>query len=164
MIYRFSILIIGESYVPITNKELQDDSIHIYSDWKKDDTFQQRGRTRRYDYGGSHLLHNSIFATTEEEREKIIGDYLHFLERNADVLKAHGATEIEIAVTIYMEKSKRFLLLTKKEMEQLLRCGNIPVRLDILCLSKKEFSKVQNDMITERNWTNERLQSKENNR
>lgn len=157
MIYRFSILITGESYVPIMSKELQGAPIHIYSDWKKDDTFQQRGRTRRYDYGGSHLLHNSIFATTEEEREKIIGDYLHFLERNADVLKAHGATEIEIAVTIYMEKSKRFLLLTRKEMEQLLRCGNTPVRLDILCLSKKEFLKVQNDMITERKLLNERL-------
>ena len=157
MIYRFSILITGESYVPITSKELQDEPIHIYSDWKKEDTFLQRGKCRRYDYGGSHLLHNSIFTITEEERAMSIRDYLYFLEKNGELLKEHGATEIEIAVTIYMEKSKRFLLFTKKEMEQLLRCGNIPVRLDILCLNKKEFLKVQNDMIAERKLVNERL-------
>lgn len=42
-------------------------------------------------------------------------------------------------------------------MEQLLRCGNISVRLDILCLSKEEFLKVQNDMIKERRAVDERL-------
>lgn len=150
MIYRFSIFIIGESYIPLTNRELQDYHLQIYSSWKKGDTFQQRGKNRRYDYGGLHLLHNSIFAATEEERTKILEDYLYFLEENIGVLKGRGATELEIAATVYMEKSKRFLLLKKKEMERLLHCGNIPVRLDILYLSKKEYENVQNDMIRER--------------
>lgn len=102
-------------------------------------------------------MHHSIFANTEEERARCIGDYLHFLEEKADVLKEHGATEIEIAATVYMEKAKRFLLLTQREMEQLLRCGDISVRLDILCLSKEEYLEVQNDMIEERRRENERL-------
>lgn len=41
-------------------------------------------------------------------------------------------------------------MMKKKEMERLLHCGNIPVRLDILYLSKKEYEDVQNDMIRER--------------
>lgn len=150
MIYRFSIFIIGESYIPLTNRELQDYHLQIYSSWKKGDTFQQRGKNRRYDYGGLHLLHNSIFAATEEERTKILEDYLYFLEENIGVLKGRGATELEIAATIYLEKPKRFLLLKRMEMERLLHCGNIPVRLDILYLSKKEYENVQNDMIRER--------------
>lgn len=157
MIYRFSIFITGESYVPIKSKELQGYPLHIYSDWTKDDTFIQRRKCRCYDYGGSHLLHNSIGAITEEERVKCIGDYLQFLREKAEVLKEHGATEIEIAATIYLEKSTHFPLLTMREMEQLLRCGNISVRLDILCLSKEEFLKVQNDMIKERRAVDERL-------
>lgn len=150
MIYRFSIFITGESYVPLTDKELHGCHLQIYSSWKKGDTFQQRGKCRRYDYGGSHLLHSSIFASTEEERTKVIEDFLCFIEENIEMLKGRGATELEIAATIYLEKPKRFLLLKKMEMERLLHCGNIPVRLDILYLSKKEYEDVQNDMIRER--------------
>ena len=150
MIYRFSIFIIGESYIPLTDKELHGCHLQIYSSWKKGDTFQQRGKCRRYDYGGSHLLHSSIFASTEEERAKIIGDYLYFLEENVGMLKERGATELEIAATVYLEKPKRFLLVKRMEMERLLHCGNIPVRLDILYLSQKEYEDVQNDMIKER--------------
>ena len=95
-------------------------------------------------------MHSSIFASTEEERTKVIEDFLCFIEENIEMLKGRGATELEIAATVYMEKSKRFLLLKKKEMERLLHCGNIPVRLDILYLSKKEYEDVQNDMIRER--------------
>lgn len=150
MIYRFSIFITGESYIPLTNRELQDYHLQIYSSWKKGDTFQQRGKCRRYDYGGSHLLHSSIFASTEEERTKVIEDFLCFIEENIEMLKGRGVTELEIAATIYLEKPKRFLLLKRMEMERLLHCGNIPVRLDILYLSKKEYEDVQNDMIRER--------------
>lgn len=157
MIYRFSILITGESYVPITSKELNDYPIHIYSDWKKNDTFLRRGRLHRYDYGGSHLLHNSIFVDTEEERAKTIGDYLRFLKGEVGVLKDHGATEMEIAATVYIEKSRNFLLFTKKEMEQFVRCGDVSVRLDILYLNKKEYLHIQNNMIKERRSVDERL-------
>ncbi len=150
MIYRFSIFITGESYIPLTKRELQDYHLLIYSSWKRGDTFQQRGKNHRYDYGGSHLLHSSIFVSTEEERTKVIEDFLCFIEENIEMLKGRGATELEIAATVYMEKPKRFLLLKKKEMERLLHCGNIPVRLDILYLSKKEYEDVQNDMIRER--------------
>ena len=150
MIYRFSIFITGESYIPLTNRELQDYHLQIYSSWKKGDTFQQRGKKRRYDYSCSHLLHSSIFVSTEQERTKIIEDYLYFLEENIGKLKRRGATELEIAATIYLEKPERFLLLKRMEMERLLHCGNIPVRLDILYLSKNEYENVQNDMIKER--------------
>ncbi len=157
MIYRFSLFITGESYIPITCKELQDNPLHIYSDWTKDDTYRQRGKSYRYGYGGSHLLHDSIYAITEEERAQIIGDILLFLERNTEIQKRHEATDVELSATVYLEKSERFLLLTKNEMEQLSRCGNISIRLDILCLSKKEFIDIQTDMIKERNLINERL-------
>lgn len=139
MIYRSSIFITGESYIPVVGQELQDYPLHIYSDWTKDDTYQLRGRCRPYGYGASQLLHDSVYAETEEDRARIIKDYIHFLEENIDVLKERGATEVELAVTVYMDKSKRFLLLTKQEMERLQRCGNIVVRLDILCLSKKRI-------------------------
>lgn len=150
MIYRSSIFITGESYIPVTNQALQGYPLHIYSDWKNDDTFQQRGKCHPYGYGGSQLLHNSVYAETEEERARIIKDYIYFLEGNIDALKERGATEVEMAVTVYMDHSRRFLLLTNKEMEQLLRCRNVVVRLDILCLSKKEYMDIRNDMITER--------------
>lgn len=102
-------------------------------------------------------MHDSIYAITEEERAQIIGDILLFLERNAEIQKRHEATDVELSATVYLEKSERFLLLTKNEMEQLSRCGNISIRLDILCLSKKEFIDIQTDMIKERNLINERL-------
>lgn len=147
MIYRFSIFVTGESYIPITSREFHDHPLRIYSDWIKDDTFLRRGKCYSYGYGGSHLLHNSIHAETEDERAQIIKDYIHFLEGNIGALKERGATDIELAVTVYMDKSGRFLLLTKQEMEQLLRCGNIVVSLDILCLSIKENLDIRNEGV-----------------
>lgn len=157
MIYRFSIFITGESYAPLMNEELRNYPLHIYSNWTKDDTYQIRGHSHCYGYGGSHILHNSIFAFSEEERTKIIEDYLNFLERNVERLKHYGATEFEIAATIYMEESKRFLVMTRDEMARLLQCGNISFRLDIICLRTKDYKNIQNSMIIERGMRYERL-------
>ena len=157
MIYRFSIFITGDSYTPITSRELHGHPLHVYSNWTKDDTFLRRGKCYLYNHGGSHLLHNSIFVENEEERAKIVEDYIHFLEVNTEVLKEHGATDVELAATIYMEKSQRFILLTQREMKELLHCGNVSVRLDILCMNKKELVNIKNYMIRERRMENEKL-------
>ena len=150
MIYRFSIFITGERYIPITSSELQKYSLHISSDWKKDDSYLRRGKCQIYGYGGSHILHDSIFAENKEERAKILGDYIRFLEDKSKTLIERGANEIELAATVYLEKSNHFLLLTRKEMEQLLHCSNISVRLDILCLNEKEYLSIKKEMIRER--------------
>ena len=150
MIYRFSLFVTGNSYSPITNEEIKNYPIHIYTDWTKNDMYRIRTKSYCYEYGGSHLLHDSIFATTEEDMGKIIRDYLTFLEENKELLQAHGATEINISATVYTTYSGRFLFLTTQEMSQLLHYENISISLDILCLKEEEMRGILQDMLNER--------------
>jgi hypothetical protein len=150
MIYRFSIFITGDSYSPISDIELQDFPVYSYSAWKRNDAYHRNGQSFLYEYGGSQLLHNSVFAISEKERSQMVEDFVDFLDRAQPLLRAYGVEEIKISVVAYVSQNTHFVLFTKTEMDKLSRIDNIVVSLDVLCVEEEQLNSIYDELILER--------------
>lgn len=151
VIYRYSLIIEGDNFdVNNINLLLKNFSIHVYQKWSKFDTYNFGKLPHKYNYGGIVLIHDIIYATTEDERNKIISEYILFLEKNMSILKHAGTTKIILNSSIYLYTNKHFLLLKWQELKKITTYNEIEVRLDVFFLNKNKYKIIVNDMNKER--------------
>ena len=102
--------------------------------------------------GGCILLHNDIYAISEEKKNLILDDYILFLKTNLFRLKLSGASKFIITFSTYTNKEIRFLLMRWQEMEKLVAFKDIGINvtLDIFLFSKNKYNYIIRDMNKER--------------
>lgn len=151
--YRISIIITGDDFNPtICDSLLGDCPIHIFEQWSKFDNYCINNTTYQYHNGGCILLHNDIYAISEEKKNLILDDYILFLKTNLFRLKLSGASKFIITFSTYTNKEIRFLLMRWQEMEKLVAFKDIGINvtLDIFLFSKNKYNYIIRDMNKER--------------
>ena len=151
VIYQFSLLVAGDNFNYITcENQLKGLPIHINAKWLKDDIYYRGQKAFREDFGGLIFGHDTVYASTEEERKNAIADFISFLEKNKEMFKSNGATDFDLDVNVYLSSVEHFMLLKFHEMKELLRCDISVTRLNIFPLKTREYNKLIKQMNNER--------------
>ena len=150
LIYRFTILISGIDYLPVSEETTDNKAIFVRDQWRKGDSFKIGGILYQHDNNTTVYAHNSVFAINEVERGQTVEDLVSFLEHYAPFFLQNGAEEITISIVVYISNTMRFLVLKKHEMERLLRSGNVVVSLDLHPMKETEIKRLQKQFIKER--------------